>query len=155
MLLINLFLAFTWVGLTGELTLLNLAFGFLFGFLALYLVSPYGGGERYPLKLWYFVEFTGYFLWHLILANLKVAYDVVTPTHHMRPGIVSVPLDIRSALGVTLLGNMISLTPGTLTLHVEEDNSMIYVHVMHLSGVEEFRDEIKNGLEFRLRRLLP
>lgn len=66
------------------------------------------------------IRFRGYFLWQLLLSNLRVAYDVITPRLYMRPGILAVPLDAEIDLEITLLANLITLTPGTLSLDVSE-----------------------------------
>ncbi len=154
MFIANLLLAAIWVSLTGEMTAANVLVGFLLGALALQIASPTPGPRVYTRKFWYAAELAGYFAWQLVLANLKVAWDVLTPTHHMRPGVVAVPLDAQSDLEITILANLITLTPGTLSLDVSDDKSVLYVHVMHLGDMDEFRSEIKQGLEIRLLRLL-
>src|SRR5690606_35550704 len=93
--------------------------------------------------------FLAYFFWELLLANFRVAYDVVTPTHFMRPGILAIPLDAETDLEITLLANMISLTPGTLSLDVSSDRRVLFVHTMYLEEVDAFKD-----CERRLLRVL-
>ena len=72
----------------------------------------------------------------------------------MKPGIVKVPLTIQSNLGITFLANMISLTPGTLSLDVSNDKKVLYVHAMYVTDKEEFIDSIKNGFEKRILEIL-
>lgn len=155
MFLANLLLAAVWVLLTGEVTAANVLVGFILGAIAVQIATPLRAGKTsYPRKFWYASEFSLYFAWQIMVANLKVAYDVLTPTHYMRPGVVAVPLDVKSDLEITMLANLITLTPGTLTLDVSDDRSVLYVHVMHLGDMDEFRSEVKHGLERRLLRLL-
>ena len=85
------------------------------------------------------IVFLAYFFWELLLANLRVAYDVLTYTHYMRPGILAIPLEAETDLEITALANMISLTPGTLSLDVSSDRKVLYVHAMYLSEVEDFK----------------
>ena len=66
---------------------------------------------------------------------------------------VAVPLDVTSDAAITLLGNLITLTPGTLTLDVSTDHLPLYVHVMNVEDVESFRQGIKNGFERRILEL--
>ena len=100
------------------------------------------------------MRFAGFFLWQLLLSNLRVAYDVITPRLHMRPGIIAVPLDAKTDQEITLLANLITLTPGTLSLDVSEDRRVLYVHAMFVDSPDEVRDSIKNGFERRLLELI-
>ena len=83
-----------------------------------------------------------------------MAYDVITPHLYMRPGIVAVPLDAKTDQEITLLANLITLTPGTLSLDVSHDKRTLYVHAMFVDSPESVRDSIKNGFEKRLLELL-
>lgn len=72
----------------------------------------------------------------------------------MKPGIVKVPLDAKSDIEITLLANLISLTPGTLSLDVSNDRKVLYVHAMYISDKEKFINDIKQGFERRLLEIL-
>ena len=78
---------------------------------------------------------------------MRVAYSVLAPFSSMRPGVIAIPLDLKSDIGITTLANMITLTPGTLSVDVSDDRKTIYVHGMHVDNLEEFRREIKDGFE--------
>ena len=88
-----------------------------------------------------------FFVWELILANLRVAHDVITPRHYMRPGILAVPLDAQTDLEITMLSNLITLTPGTLSLDISIDRRVLYIHAMYIDDVDEVRQKIKEGYE--------
>jgi multicomponent Na+:H+ antiporter subunit E len=75
---------------------------------------------------------------------------VITLAHTMRPGVVAVPLELQTDAAITLLANLITLTPGTLSLDVSADRRVLYVHTMYLDDVEQFRREIKEGFERRV-----
>jgi len=94
-----------------------------------------------------------YFVWELVLANLKVARDVLMPVKRLRPGIVAVPLDLKTDWQITLLSILITLTPGTLSLDVSTDRRVLFIHAMHVTDPEALRREIKSGFERRIRRL--
>jgi len=72
----------------------------------------------------------------------------------MRPGIVAVPLEARSDIEITLFANLLTLTPGTLSLDVSSDKKVIYVHALYVDDAGSFRREIKEGLEKRLLEVL-
>jgi multicomponent Na+:H+ antiporter subunit E len=150
----NIGLAAVWALAVGALTLGNLLIGFAFGYVVLWLVRRPLGTAEYCVRIPQLVEFMLYFLWELLKANLRVAFDVVTPRHYMRPGILALPLDAESDMEITLLANTISLTPGTLSLDVSPDRKTLYLHHMYISDRERQIQAIKSGFERRLLRLL-
>jgi multicomponent Na+:H+ antiporter subunit E len=154
MFLFNILLALAWIALTGQFTLANFIFGFGLSYLLLWLVRRAGNASSYFAKVYQVISFALFFFRELIAANVRVAYDIVTPTHYMRPGVVAIPLDIKTDAEITLLANLITLTPGTLSLDVSPDRGTLYVHAMHLKDVESFREEIKTGYERRVMEVL-
>lgn len=153
MLLLNLLLALAWVALTGQLTPLNFGFGFAVGYLLLWLARRAAGESTYFKKVWLVIRFAGYFIWQLVLANLRVTYEILTPAHTMRPAVVAVPLDVTRPAAVALLANLITLTPGTLSLDVPPNGRMLYVHAMHVQEADLFRQEIKDGFERYIKEI--
>ncbi len=146
----NIMLAFVWAFATGELTLGNYLTGFAIGYGTLFLSRRLLATSAYHSRPIRWLRFTFFFLKEMIAANLRVAHDVITPRLHMRPAVVAVPLDAETDLEITLLANMISLTPGTLSLDYSKDKRVLYLHVMYVRDPDEIRDQIKNGLERRL-----
>ena len=141
-----------WMSLTGVFTLLNFAVGFVLSSIAIWLL-----GSRsevafvvYLGRLWRFLRFQAFFIRELIKANLRVAWEVLTPKHHMRPAIIAIPLDAESDLQISILANFITLTPGTLSLDVSPDRKKLYVHAMYVDDLDAFRQEIKEKLEKRV-----
>jgi multicomponent Na+:H+ antiporter subunit E len=86
----------------------------------------------------------------ILVANLKVATAVVAPAGRLRPVIAAVPLRLDSDAEVALLANLITLTPGTLSLDVSPDRRTPYVHAMSTDGPEALRGEIREGFERRI-----
>jgi multicomponent Na+:H+ antiporter subunit E len=150
----NLVLAALWAAVLGQLSLGNLAAGFAIGLAILAVGGRLFGSSRYFEKLLRGVEFAGFFLGQLALSSLRVATDIVRPRHRARPGIVAVPLDARSDAEITLLANLVSLTPGSLSLDVSDDRKTFFVHIMFLDDAEASRREIKEGFERRVLELL-
>jgi multicomponent Na+:H+ antiporter subunit E len=144
---INGFIALGFIGVQGRFTLSGLLVGFGLGYLALWLTRPLYGETRYFQRVPKTARLLAYFLVELVRSNLRVLWDVVTPGHISRPGIVGIPLSAQSDLEILLVANLISLTPGTLSIDLAEDRRTLYVHVMFLDDPEEFRKGIQNGLE--------
>ena len=154
MLLANVLLALAWTALEGELTLANLFVGYLLGYLVLQVLTR--GGllpVRYLGKVGSFLSLFFFLVYELVLANIKLAKDVLSPARHMRPGIVRVPLDLESDGEILMYAALINLTPGSIVLDLAEDRLTLYVHVSHVESPEASRDELKQGFERRVRRL--
>lgn len=152
-LFINLLLSLVWTFLTGSFTPNTLIEGFIVGYLVLWLASPLYGTSTYFKKFRQTISFLLFVLWELVVATLRVAYVVIKPNLDIQPGIVAIPLDVKTDAEIILLANLITLTPGSLSLDISDDRRVIYVHTMHLTDVEAFRQEIKQGFERRIGEL--
>lgn len=146
--ILNIVLAVTWAALTGTFTLTGLAVGFVLGSAALYLTKPlFPGCDRYFRRVWSWSKLCVLFLWELIVSSIQVVWDVLTPEHKAQPGIISVPLDVKTEMEIFLVTNLISLTPGTLSLDVTEDGKTLYIHAMFADDPDAIRQQIKTGME--------
>lgn len=154
MFLWNILLALIWAAMIGALTPVNLILGFVLAYFVLLLAQPVLGRSGYFSKVGQALGFLFWFAWALLLSNVRVAHDVATPGHFSRPGIVAIPLDAKTPFEITLFANLISLTPGTLSLDVSSDNKTLYIHAMYIDDPDSLRHEIKEGLEKRLLELL-
>lgn len=92
-----------------------------------------------PLRI---LRFLLVFLRELIIANARVAWEVMTPGLSLHPAIVRVPTRTRNPWERTLLANTITMTPGTLTLEVDEITGDLYVHSLYVDDRETFRERI-------------
>ena len=152
--LLNIFLALGFNAVLGQLNLSGFVLGFVVGYAALWLTKPLYGNTRYFERLPRVLGLVGFFGKELLVSNLKVLWDVITPQHISRPGIISLPLDARTDTEIMLVANLISLTPGTLSLDLSEDKRVLYVHVMFLDNIDETRQQIKQGLEKRVLEVM-
>jgi multicomponent Na+:H+ antiporter subunit E len=158
MFVLNLLLALAWMLLTGQFEFSNFVAGFVLGYLMLWLGQTAVGGSdffssQYFVKVRQVIVFILFFLRELIIANLRVTYHILSPLHKMRPGVVAIPLDVTRDVEIMLLANLITLTPGTLSLDVSEDRHTLYVHTIAVDDLEAFKQSIKNGLELRVREV--
>lgn len=153
-LLINVLLALAWVALTGTFTPSNFAIGFGIGYALLWFSQRLMEPSPYLTKVPKAIEFFAFFIKEMTVANLRVARMVLSPRMKMRPAVVAVPLDARSPTEITLLANLLTLTPGTLYLDVSADRCVMYVHTVDVDNLEDFRRSIKDGFERRVLELL-
>lgn len=152
--LANLLLALVWGAMSGNFSLPNLLVGFVFGFVALFASQRVFGPSPYGARFWHLLSFLAFYLRELVMANIRVAFDVVTPRHRAKPGVVAVPLEAASDLEITLLANLITMTPGSLTLDVSDDRRVLYVHSMFVGDPEVFRRRLKETFERRVLEML-
>ena len=152
--ILDIGLALIWMLVTGQFTPANLLVGFVVGYITLFLVRRVIGPSAYFGKVWQVLSFLIFFLRELIEANVRVAIDVLTPGPRMQPRVMSVPLDARSDLEITLLANLVSLTPGTLSLDISSDRRTLYIHAMYALDEEAVRRQIKEGMEQRVLMLV-
>jgi multicomponent Na+:H+ antiporter subunit E len=154
MLLGSILLALAWAALQGDITLANLLVGYVFGYVILALLAK---GAVMPSTLTsrtaHAVELAGFFIWELVLANVRVAIDVLRPRTAIRPAVVAIPLDVRTDGEILLLSTLINITPGSVTIDLSDDRRTLYVHVMHMTSAEASRREIKEGFERRVKLL--
>lgn len=149
---VNLILAIAWVALTGSLTLTGLLTGFVLGTAAMWLVRPLFPRSRgYFARLYFWCRLVVMFIYELFVSSLSVAKDVLTPGQNSKPALLEVPISVTTDLQIALLSNLVSLTPGTLTLDVSEDRKTLYVHAMFASDPEQIRWRIREHLELWIR----
>lgn len=155
LLAINVLLALAWSALIGEFSLSDIAVGFVFSYAALWVAQPLYGRTTYFRRSRALIGLVAFFAWDLLASGVRVLWNVLTPHPTSRPGIVAVPLDVRGDGAVLLLANLISLTPGSLSLEVSEDRSTLFVHFMFLDeDADAARRSVKQGLERRILRVL-
>ena len=150
----NLLLALAWMVLTGAFTGPGFVVGFIFGYICLALMQRHvealeGHAQRVPGV----VAFVFYFIWQVIKANAVVAYDVATPNLSIKPGVIAVPLELESDVGITIFANFITLTPGTLSLDISDDRNVLFVHAMYLDDEKQLLEELRE-IELRVLKLL-
>ena len=145
--LLNAFLAVSWAALMGSFSLASLLVGFGIGYSALWVARPLFGESTYFQRVWRVLRLIPLFIYELVISSLRVVWDVVTPTHLSRPGIVAVPLEAKQENEILLVANLISLTPGSLSLDLSPDRKTLYVHAMFVEDPDDLRHEIKSGIE--------
>jgi multicomponent Na+:H+ antiporter subunit E len=109
-----------------------------------------------PIRIFYFLFwYIPVFIWELIKANFDVAYRVIHPSMPIKPGIVRLKTELKSDTGLTFLANSITLTPGTLTVDIDQDNGILYIHWINVVGSDPettFR-EIGSRFEPMLKKI--
>ena len=140
-------LALVWTGLWGDVSWANVLGGVAVAvllLLALPLPATPGGSRLRPGPV---LRLAVVFAVDLVKANVVVALQVLRASlpggGRMRQAVVAVPIRSTDDRLVTVVANMISLTPGTLTLEVDRVRRLLYVHVLDLDSREALRAEVR------------
>lgn len=154
---INLFLALVWMFLHTSYTVVTFLVGFVLGALIIFLVDLILGHRRvsaprehkrfYLLRMLIALKLFFIFLGEMAMACFQVLLLVLRPQLNMRPGIIRVDIYLDSPMQISLLSNMITLTPGTLTMEIEQDNSALFIHVLNIADTEAIKTRIKRKFE--------
>mgnify|MGYP003296738067 CR=1 FL=1 len=104
-----------------------------------------------------FLIFVPVYLWELIKANWSVAVKSLSKNIKVEPAIVKIETDLKSDYGIAMLSNCITLTPGTITMDVLEENNKSYMYIHWIDGETEDTKEaakiIKGKFEHYVRRI--
>jgi multicomponent Na+:H+ antiporter subunit E len=140
---LNLLLAIVWMFLYGDFSIMSLAVGFLVGLVGITFSRPVLGSDRYLRSVMGVFRLAAGFTRELVLANVQLARDILRPDPPFRPGFLR--FDIRD-LGPTetvLLANLVSLTPGTVTVDVDDQGYTLYVHTLYAQDPAAVRRDIR------------
>jgi len=148
---INLLMAIVWAAITGSASLHNLIFGFVLSTLALGLIREQINGIGYIRRVVKIAALAWLFFVELAKSAWKVAVMVVSPRLDIKPGIFAFPLTVTRDFEITLLANLITLTPGTLSVDVSDDKKTLYVHAIDCADPEGARRDIAEGFERKIR----
>ena len=146
----NLLLAIVWVAITGSASFINLVFGFVLAAIALAIVRSSYGGVLYLGRIRRILVLLLVFVCELAKSVWAVAVAVMSPRMDVKPGIFAFPLTVDRDFEITLLANLITLTPGTLSVDVSDDRKTLYVHALDCSDPETIRRDIADGFERRI-----
>ncbi len=138
-----------WIGVTGSFTILNAALGLVLAFLCIFIVR-HELQDRTIRPTWGVVPLFFLFVRELGLSAWKVTHLVLSPDMGLRPGIFACPLQVTRDFEITLLANLITLTPGTLSVDVSADGRTLFVHAMDCGDVARARRDIAEGFERRI-----
>jgi multicomponent Na+:H+ antiporter subunit E len=91
------------------------------------------------------------FLYELVMSAVRVFKLVLTPDlSKLQPGFVAFPLTVDRDFEIALLANLITLTPGTLSVDVSDNRRTLYIHAIHVPDPEAMKADIATGFERKI-----
>ncbi|QDP40682.1 Na+/H+ antiporter subunit E [Radiobacillus deserti] len=136
-----------WMFLQESYTFPTFLFGYFIGILLLLVLQRFIPDAFYLRRAINILKLVKLFIKELLLSNIEIVKLVYKPKLNVEPGIFTLPTVLKSDWEITLLANLITLTPGTLSVAVSDDNSEIFIHAMELDDIEESIKSIKETFE--------
>ena len=148
-----------WIGFTWSLDWQHLLIGVLVAIFVSYMTGDMFITRTHhlahPVRYFWLFVYIPVFTWECFKANLDVVYRVIHPKVPINPGIVKVKTKLKSDTGLTFLANSITLTPGTLTVDIDQENGYLYIHWIHVykKDIEGATKNIVRRFEYILERI--
>lgn len=145
-----------WMILTWNIELINIIVGiFVCTFLSFIFRKEFKIDKKvFEIKRYiYFFEYILVFIYYMIKANILMAYRVLSPRLPIKPGIVKIPIELKSPIARTILANSITLTPGTFTVKITD--KYLYIHWIYIYTYDkkERKEKIVGVMEEILKRI--
>lgn len=137
--LLNLIVAVIWVLFHNSWNAMTFSVGYLIGLFFIFVLRRFFPRPFYAIKLWSTVKLAWLFIVELISSTFVVIGQVTRPELNVRPGIFRVTTNLKSEWEITLLSNLITLTPGSVVMEVDPEDGVLYIHAM---DSDEFKKSI-------------
>jgi len=145
--LLNFFLAFLWMFLSGSFTTSAFLIGYGLGLLTMFAMRRTFKTRLYLGPVVALVALLLRFFYELIVANFQVLSIILKPRLDIKPGIFAYETELTLDWQVTLLSLLITLTPGTLVVDISDDTKTLYIHALHIPDANEAIASIRDSFE--------
>jgi len=146
-LLLNLLIAMVWMLLHDEWNMLTFTVGFLLGFLIIFSVRRFFPTPFYGRKLWSIMKLIYLFSIDLVVSSVLVIGQIIRPKLNIQPGIFKMETKLKSEWELSMLVNLLTLTPGSVIMEIELEKGLLYVHTMDIHKLQDSVINTKNKLE--------
>lgn len=150
---LSLALFLLWAALTNAASLATLLLGALLALVLPFVVAPFWPDALRIKRPAVALKFAAHIVRDILLANWTVARRVVGPVAALHPAFVEVPLDLRDPFAATVLGSIVSLTPGTVSIDVDRERWVLQVHALDAPDPDALVHEIKQHYERPIREI--
>lgn len=151
---LTVLLAVVWTLLQDEISAGMVVFGLILGIIIPIATARWWPDRPVSFNMSRMLGYMGIVVWDIIVANLEVAWIVLTkPNAKMQPAWVVVPLDLVQPEAISILAGTITLTPGTVSADLSDEGHSLLVHALDAADPNAVRDEIKQRYERRLKEI--
>jgi multicomponent K+:H+ antiporter subunit E len=142
-----------WLVLAPAPTLGQVLIGVALAVLLPWMTQGFWPGYRRVRDIGAAVRLVGVVLYDIVTANVLVARQVLGPMAALKPGFFEVPLDVEDPFVATLLGSIVTLTPGTVGVDIDRARGVLLVHALHVEDSAAEAAQIKARYEAPLRKV--
>lgn len=150
---LSLTLFLLWAALTNAASFATLLLGALLALVLPLIAAPFWPDALRIQRPGVALKFAARIAWDMLLANWAVARRVVGPIAKLHPAFVEVPLDLRDPFAATVLGSIVSLTPGTVSIDVDRERWVLQVHALDAPDPQALIRQIKQHYETPIREI--
>lgn len=145
--ILTIVLLIVWLFLNNTIAAGHVVLGLILAILIPWITSAYWPEHNCVKKPFTLFKFLLIVVWDIIIANLKVAVLILGKSNNLKPGFITIELDVKTPLGISVLANVISLTPGTVSCDLSMDRQFLLIHALHIDDAQQIIDEIKQRYE--------
>lgn len=142
-----------WIVLSNSIAPGNWIMGALLGLAVPFATQAFWPDPPRLGSPWVALRLAGKVAIDILLANWAVARRVVGPISALKPAFIEVPLDLRDPMVATLLGSIVTLTPGTVSIDVDLERWVLRFHALDAPDPEALIEDIKLNYEKPLRKI--
>ncbi|CAM4245748.1 Na+/H+ antiporter subunit E [Paenibacillus phoenicis] len=135
--LLNIFIAYLWMFLQDETSIINFIGGYIAGLFILFCIRRFFNKPFYLFTLAAVGKLFVIFIYELVISSMMVMKHVLRPKVDVKPGIFKVETDLEGDLEVTLLSLLICLTPGSVVMEITPDAKTLYIHGLNMPESKE------------------
>lgn len=146
-------LAVIWLLLVNDFSFGHIVLGLLLGWLIPMFTRRFWPEQVTVHRPAALLRFIGVVLYDIVVANMSVARLILGRPEELRPAFVVVPLALRTELAISLLANVISLTPGTVSSRLSPDRRSLLVHALDVDDSEALIVSIQQRYEAPLKEV--
>lgn len=150
----NIIIAIVWALLQETPTLESFFVGYLIGLVVLHFTVGRLDTALYTHRVIAFVKLILVFLGEVVRCGVRVTYLLLHPKLPISPGIIAVPLDVKSDEAITMFAGMITMAPGSISVELSADRKYLFVHALEAADPDKTAAEFKNTFERHIREVL-
>jgi multisubunit Na+/H+ antiporter MnhE subunit len=129
------------------------------GLVLLFRRSP-TNGQALPVRglvrsLLRFIPFAGAVAWSVVVGTWQVALAVLDPSSRVQPGLVAVPIEDRTPLGIVVSALAATLSPGSVVLDIDREAGVMLFHVLDARDPDAFRRTQQDFYDRYQRHVFP
>ncbi len=152
--LLNLVIAMVWMLLHDEWNTLTFAMGFVIGLLMIFSMRRFFPTPFYGKRIWAIVKLLYLFGIELVKSSIIVIAQIIRPKIRIQPGIFKMHTSLKTEWEITMLSNLLTLTPGSVIMEVAPEEGILYVHAMDVPLFQEDIEKTKQLFEKAIREVM-